>query len=82
MKYYIVEDTTAMISSWNSHILVRANNKKDALEKMWIALGYDNQKDDIKNGYKPHYKKEFSVKDIDSWFNEIKFNNYLVAVIH
>lgn len=81
MKYYIVEDTTAMISSWNSHILVRANNKKEALEKMWIALGYDNQKNDTKKGYKPHYKKEFNVKNIDSWFNEMKFND-LVAVIN
>ncbi|OLA94922.1 MAG: hypothetical protein BHW64_01370 [Candidatus Melainabacteria bacterium LEY3_CP_29_8] len=81
MKYYIIEDITCSIGDYNSHILVKATNKKDALEKMWIALGYDNQKDDIKNGYKPHYKKEFSIKDIDSWFNEMKFNN-LVAVIH
>lgn len=27
MKYYIIEDTTAMISSYNSHILVKAHNK-------------------------------------------------------
>lgn len=81
MKYYIIEDTTCSIGDYNSHILVKATNKKDALGKMWIALGYDNQKDDIKNGYKPHYKKEFSIKDIDSWFNEMKFND-LVAVIH
>lgn len=81
MKYYIIEDTTCSIGDYNSHILVKAENKKDALEKMWIALGYDNQKDDIKKGYKPHYKKEFSVKDIDSWFNEMKLND-LVAVIH
>lgn len=44
MRYYIIEDTTAFSSSWNSHILVKANNKKEAIEKMWIALGYDNQK--------------------------------------
>lgn len=81
MKYYIIEDTTCSIGDYNSHILVKAENKKDALEKMWIALGHDNQKDDIKNGYKPHYKKEFSVKDIDSWFNEMKLND-LVAVIN
>ena len=81
MKYYIIEDTTCSIGDYNSHILVKATNKKDALEKMWIALGYDNQKDDIKNGYKPHYKKEFSIKDIDSWFNEMKFND-LIAVIN
>lgn len=48
MKYYIIEDTTCSIGDYNSHILVKAENKKDALEKMWIALGYDNQKDDIK----------------------------------
>lgn len=81
MKYYIIEDTTCSIGDYNSHILVKAENKKDALEKMWIALGYDNQKDDIKNGYKPHYKKELGVKDIDSWFNEMKLND-LVAVIN
>lgn len=44
MKYYIIEDTTAMVSSYNSHILVKANNKKEALDKMWVILGYDNQK--------------------------------------
>lgn len=81
MKYYIIEDTTCSIGDYNSHILVKATNQKDALEKMWISLGYDNQKDDIKNGYKPHYKKEFSVKDIDSWFDEMRSND-LIAVIH
>lgn len=81
MKYYIIEDTTCSIGDYNSHILVKATNKKNALEKMWIALGYDNQKDDIAKGYKPHYKKEFVVKDIDSWFDEMKFND-LVAVLH
>lgn len=81
MKYYIIEDTTCSIGDYNSHILVKATNKKDALGKMWIALGYDNQEQDIENGYKPHYKKEFSVKDIDSWFNEMKLND-LVAVIN
>ncbi len=40
MKYYIVEDTTAMISSWNSHILVRANNKKEALEKDYMKISF------------------------------------------
>lgn len=44
MKYYIIEDTTAMISRYNSHILVKAINKKEALDKMWVILGYDNQK--------------------------------------
>lgn len=62
MKYYIIEDITCSIGDRNSHILVKATNKKDALEKMWIALEYDNQKDDIKNGYKPHYKKRIYCK--------------------
>lgn len=82
MKYYIVEDTTAMISSWNSHILVRANNKKEALEKMWIALGYYNQKKDIERGYKPYYKKEFEVTELDRWFEKMKYRSSDVAVIH
>lgn len=81
MKYYIIEDTTCSIGDYNSHILVKAENKKDALKKMWIALGYDNQKDSMKNGYRPHYKKDFSVKDIDSWFDKMKFND-LIAVIN
>ncbi len=82
MKYYIVEDTTAMISSWNSHILVRANNKKEALEKMWIALGYYNQKKDIERGYEPHYQKEFKATELDKWFEKMKYGSSDVVVIH
>lgn len=82
MKYYIVEDTTAMISSWNSHILVRANNKKEALDKIWNTLGYYNQKNDIKFGYEPHYKKEFKVTELDKYFEKEKFHGHEVAVIH
>ncbi len=33
MKYYIIEDTTCSIGDYNSHILVKATNKKDALGK-------------------------------------------------
>lgn len=82
MRYYIIEDTTAFSSSWNSHILVKANNKKEAIEKMWIALGYDNQKNDIERGYKPHYKKEFTVTELDKYFEKEKFHGSEVAVIH
>ena len=82
LKYYIIEDTTAFSSSWNSHILVKANNKKEAIEKMWIALGYDNQKNDIERGYKPHFKKEFTSTELDKYFEKEKFHGLKVAVIH
>lgn len=82
MKYYIIEDTNAMISSYNSHILVKANNKKEALDKMWVTLGYDNQKNDISMGYKPHYKKEFNVIELNQWFEKMKYTNCDVAIIH
>lgn len=82
MKYYIIADTTCSIGDYNSHILVKATNKKDALGKMWIALGYDNQEQDIENGYKPHYKKEFIVTELDKYFEKEKFHGYEVAVIH
>lgn len=82
MKYYIIEDTAAMTSSWNSHMLVKANNKKEALEKMWIALGYYNQKHDIERGYEPHYKKEFKVTELNKWFEKRKYGGSGVAVIH
>lgn len=82
MKYYIIEDMTAMVSSYNSHILVKANNKKEALDKMWVTLGYDNQKNDISMGYKPHYKKEFNVIELNQWFEKIKYTNCDVAIIH
>ena len=82
MKYYIIEDTNAMISSYNSHILVKANNKKEALDKMWVTLGYDNQKNDISMGYKPHYKKEFDVIELNQWFEKMKYKNCDVAIIH
>ena len=82
MKYYIIEDTNAMISSYNSHILVKANNKKEALDKMWVTLGYDNQKYDISMGYKPHYKKEFNVIELNQWFEKMKYKNCDVAIIH
>ena len=82
MKYYIIEDMTAMVSSYNSHILVKANNKKEALDKMWVTLGYDNQKNDISMGYKPHYKKEFDVIELNQWFEKMKYKNCDVAIIH
>ncbi len=82
MKYYIIEDTTAMISNYNSHILVKANNKKEALDKMWVILGYDNQKNDISMEYKPHYKREFNVIELNQWFEKMKYKNCDVAIIH
>ena len=82
MKYYIIEDTNAMMSSYNSHMLVKANNKKEALDKMWVTLGYDNQKNDISMGYKPHYKKEFNVIELNQWFEKMKYTNCDVAIIH
>lgn len=81
MDYYIIEDTTAFSSSYNSHMLVKAPNKKEALNKMWIALGYNNQKKDIEDGYKPHYKKEFTVTRLDVWFERERYGSN-VAVIH
>ena len=82
MKYYIIEDMTAMVSSYNSHMLVKANSKKEALDKMWVTLGYDNQKNDISMGYKPHYKKEFDVIELNQWFEKMKYKNCDVAIIH
>ena len=82
MKYYIIEDTNAMISSYNSHMLVKANNKKEALDKMWVTLGYNNQKNDIARGYKPHYKKEFNVIELNQWFEKMKYTNCDVVIIH
>lgn len=81
MNYYIIEDSTAFLSSRNSHMLVKADNKKEALDKMWIAFGYDNQKKDIEDGYKPHYKKDFTVTRLDVWFERERYNRD-VAVIH
>lgn len=79
MKYYIVEDTKAC-GGYNNIMLVKANNAKEALDKMWITLGYDNQSDDVKRGYKPHYKKEFLVRNINDYFEDVAFNGD-VAVI-
>lgn len=81
MNYYIIEDIAAFLSSPNSHMLVRASNKKEALDKMWAALRYDNQKNDIEDGYKPHYKKEFAVTQLDIWFERERYGSE-VAVIH
>lgn len=81
MNYYMIEDTTAFFSSCFSHMLVRAENMEDALNKMWTMLGYDNQKKDIEDGYKPHYKKEFTVTRLDIWFERERYGSE-VAVIH
>lgn len=78
MKYYIIEDLCAC-GGHNNVMLVKANNKKDALNKMWIALGYDNQEDAIENGYTPHCKKDFKVGSIDDYFEIMSDND--VAVI-
>lgn len=81
MNYYMIKDTTAFSSSHNSHMLVKAPNKKEALNKMWTALRYDNQSKDIEDGYKPHYKKEFTVTQLDVWFERKRYGSE-VAVIH
>lgn len=79
-NFYIVKDTVAFGSSYNSHILVKANNKKEALEKMWSVLGYNNQDRDIERGFEPHYKSEFKVTRLDDWFEKTGTGD--VAVIH
>lgn len=79
--YYMIEDTTAFFSSCYSHMLVKADSKEEALNKMWIARGYDNQSKDIEDGYKPHYKKEFTVTQLDVWFERERYGRE-VAVIH
>lgn len=73
MNYYIIEDTTAFTSSYDSHMLVKAANKKEALDKMWIALGYDDQEKSIRKGYEARYKKEFTVTQLDEWFEKKRY---------
>lgn len=80
MDYYMIEDTTAFLSSYDRYMLVRSTNKKEALNKMWIALGYDNQKKDVEDGYKPHYKKEFMVTRLDIWFERERYNGDVVVI--
>ena len=79
MKYYIVEDTKAC-GGYNNIMLVKANNAKEALDKMWITLGYDNQSESIKKGYEPHYKKDFLVRNIDDYFEDVSFNEYVAKI--
>jgi hypothetical protein len=71
MKYYILEDSNG---DWNNIFAVKANNKKEALSKLWENMGYDNQ--EVKAGYVPHYKKDFVVNELDNLFeNDIAVLN-------
>ena len=79
LKYYIIEDTTPCLA-YNEIMLVKANNKKEALEIMWKALGYDHQENDIKKGYEPHYKKEFEVTELEQYFTEYDIGDNCVIL--
>lgn len=46
--------------------LVKAKNKKEAFNKFWNKMNYNNQ--EVKDGYVPHYKKDFVVNEIDEDF--------------
>jgi hypothetical protein len=63
MKYYIIEDTNG---DWNNIFVVKANNKKEALSKLWENMDYDNQ--EVVDGYVPHYKKDFTIDELDEIF--------------
>ena len=83
-KYYIVEDTCASgIGDYDNIVLVKANNAVEALNQMWLSLGYDDQSEDVKKGYKPHYKKEFLVRNIDDYFEDNLYGNeHKCVIIH
>jgi hypothetical protein len=75
MNYYIVEDTHG---DWNKLFLVKANNKKEALDIVWKRMNYDNQESESISGYKPKYKNEFTVKTVDELFLEDNCKNCVI----
>jgi hypothetical protein len=77
MNYYIVED---IHGDWNKLFLVKANNKKEALDIVWKRMSYDKQESENISGYKPKYKKEFNVKTVDELCLEEDNNNCTILV--
>lgn len=66
MKQYIVELIT---SQWNDMFLVKAENKKDAIQKVWDE-NFADQSYSISKGYTPYYKKELKATDCDELYKE------------
>lgn len=65
---YLIEDTHA---HYNRFYLNKANNKKEALDKLWKDFDVDLQnKLDKEKGYSPRTKGQFEVTDIAKLLND------------
>ena len=58
--YYVFTDNNG---DWNNIIIVEGKNKKEAFDKFWIKMGYDNQEPNP--NYDPHRKKDFEVRNLE-----------------
>ena len=63
MKLYFVE--CQVICGDNGKYLVKANNKKEALNKVWEEYYIPKNKECKENGYDLYYKKELFVRDVE-----------------
>jgi len=61
MNEYIV---TVAHAQWNNLFLVSADNKHDAIEKVW-KQNFDKQWDTVANGNTPYHKKDLTATSCD-----------------
>lgn len=68
MKTYLVSCTA--LCGDNGRFLVGANNKQEAIDKVWETHYQPKNVDIIANGYSPYYKKDLYVQRIDNLLNK------------
>jgi len=63
--YYVFLDNNG---DWNNIIVVEGKNKKEAFDRFWIKMGYDNQEPNM--NYEPHRKKDFDVHRLEDLIDD------------
>ena len=63
MRLYLVE--CQVLCGDNGRFLIKANNKKEALNKIWEEHYVPKNKELEENGYNLYFKKDLYVRDVE-----------------
>lgn len=66
MRYYVVFVDGCQ---WNDTFIVKANNKKEAINIVWNDYFIDDNVDSKKNGFAPTLKKEILAEKLEDMFD-------------
>lgn len=71
MRIYFVETLTSNISNYDTHFLVKANNKKEAINKIFKKyFEWQNTPELKERGYVYYTKRELIAKEIFKMIND------------